>query len=268
MNEETDLDDLHDETSESSPENDPTEETTETAEESAEAQPEDKPEEPPQKSGVEKRIGELTWKQREAERERDYWRQQAMSQTPPEPAPAPTKTLEDFDYDEMKYQAYLFEQATARAEQGATEAARRILAEEEQNRIQMQRRQQFESSEKEYARNLADYWNVARNESLTVTQDMADVILDSDNGPAILYYLGKNPDIADQISRLPLHVAAREIGKIEAKLSTPEPEKATKAPPPPSQIKGLDPVIKKNPDDMTQAEFNAYRRKVIEQRRR
>jgi len=223
------------------------------------------------KSEESRRIGELAWKQREAERiaqkatqEAEYWRQQAQKPDEVEP----DKTLADFDYDEDAFRTHLFDQATKRAEKAATEAARREIEQDNSQREQQARQQAYLKREQEYAGTLDDYWDVARSDSVIVNQDMYNALIGSEHGPAILYYLGKNLDIADSISRLPVAEAAMEIGKIEARLTSQKPATVTKAPPPPSQIKGLDPVINKNPDDMTQAEFNAHRRKVIAQRRR
>ena len=82
-----------------------------------------------------KRIGEITAKYRSEERERmqlaqerDLLRQQLQQlQTQPAAKEEPTKTLEDFGYDDKKYQEYLFD----RAERRAVEAAKRVRLEEQ-----------------------------------------------------------------------------------------------------------------------------------------
>jgi hypothetical protein len=68
---------------------------------------------------------------------------------------------------------------------------------------------------------------------------MAETIQASDVGPDLAYYLGTNPKEADRISRLSPYMQAKEIGKIEAKLSdNPPVKKTTSAPPPIAPISG------------------------------
>jgi hypothetical protein len=218
-------------------------------------------------NGVQKRIGELTRKQREAERERDYWRKQAMDKAPepePEPPPVEVKTLEDFDYDEEKFQSYIFQQAKAEAK----EAARQAYEEETQRTTQQQRIRSFQGKEKEFAKGVEDYYDYAHSD-IPVTQEMADLIAESDSGPSILYHLGKNPDIAENIAYLPPVQMAREIGRLEVKLSEKPEKSVSKAPPPPPKVEGIDNAIPKTiKDNMTQDQWNEHRRKVIAQRRR
>jgi len=64
-----------------------------------------------------------------------------------------------------------------------------------------------------------------------LTFQMAQVIVDSDNGSDVIYHLGKNIQEAERISKLNPWAMAREIGKIEERLKLTE-KKTTKAPPP------------------------------------
>ena len=89
---------------------------------------------------------------------------------------------------------------------------------------------------------LADFDDVV-DQDLPISQAMVESITDSEIGPQIAYYLGKNPQEALRIAKLPPMAAAREIGKLEAKLTpADEPEKTettpSKAPKPPSPVKG------------------------------
>jgi plasmid stabilization system protein ParE len=72
-----------------------------------------------------------------------------------------------------------------------------------------------------------------------VSPAMSEAITESEHGPDVVYYLAKHPDEALRISKLSPLAAAREIGKIEAKV-TPEaePEKtATKVSKAPAPVK-------------------------------
>ena len=62
---------------------------------------------------------------------------------------------------------------------------------------------------------------------------MAETIQASDVGPDVAYYLGSNPREAERISRLSPYLQAKEIGKIEVKLTDNPPVKRTTNAPPP-----------------------------------
>jgi hypothetical protein len=123
----------------------------------------------------------------------------------------------------------------------STEAAKQALREERENEAKERRTSSFASRESEFAKTVSDYREVTRNPSLPMTQGMVEAIAESDDGPALAYHLGKNPEIAEKLATLPPVAAAREIGKIEARLAY-EREKAkqkpvvSNAPPPPPQI--------------------------------
>jgi len=77
----------------------------------------------------------------------------------------------------------------------------------------------FSEKEEEAIEKYGDYDQVVRNNnSLPITDAMADVIRESDIGPDIAYYLGTNVKEAARISKLSIIQQAKEIGKIEARL--------------------------------------------------
>lgn len=193
---------------------------------------------------------------RALETDRDHWRDLAMQfarpaqETPPAPTPAePEKTLADFDFDDVRYQAYVRQSLRTALSAEARAAAKAELAAEREQQESHRRTTSFKGRESEFAKTVEDYNDVARNPSLPVTRDMAEVIQDSDDGPALLYHLGKNPDIAEKIAMLPPKAAARELGKIEARLAfereKAKPEKVSKAPPPPPKVEGADGALPK-----------------------
>ncbi len=212
---------------------------------------------------------------RRAEEDRDYWRSQALQQAqakPPEtPAPvieAKAKTLADFAYDEGQYQTYLLDLA----EQRATTAAERRIRESQERDTAQRRQADFAAREREFAKTQTDYYEVTRTPGLNITQAMVDAASDSEESAAVLYHLAKNPEVADRIARLPALAAARELGRVEARLLA-EREKASapkvsKAPPPTPKIEGTgDPAVEKNPTTMSDSEYAKWRRRQIAQRR-
>lgn len=61
---------------------------------------------------------------------------------------------------------------------------------------------------------------------------------DSEKGPLLAYQLAKNPQLAAELNAMSPRDAAREIGRLEAKTSLPQPKKQTQAPAPLAAVKG------------------------------
>lgn len=198
------------------------------------------------------RLDRQTRNWRALETDRDHWRELALrfSQQPqasqpaaPEPAKTePTKTLADFEYDESKYAEHLRETLRTSLSQEARAAAKAELAAERERQAAEARKAGYRTRVNEFAKTVEDFDEVAGNPRLAISPDMAEVIQESDDGPALAYYLGKNPDVADKIAQLPPKAAARELGKIEARLAfereKAKSEKVSKAPPPPPKVDG------------------------------
>lgn len=215
------------------------------------------------KPGVHQRIDELTKSFRDAEREREYWREQALrGQQPkeqPQPAQAATSdpdepTLESCDYDPGKFsrEHYQWMRGQERKQEAAQERVKKLTDREAAFRVAH-----------------PDYDAVARNPSLPITQQVAEVILETDDPPAVAYYLGQNPDEAAAIAQMTPHQIGRAIGRIEAKLSAPaatetqrqpEPKTVTNAPAPVTTLSGS-PAVKKSLDDLSMREYAEQRRK-------
>jgi hypothetical protein len=104
----------------------------------------------------------------------------------------------------------------------------------------------------------ADFDAVAHAKDLPVTPAMGDIIMTSDNGPDVLYFLGQNRALAAQIAAMHPVEAARAIGRIEATLSLPKPRTETNAPAPISPVRGSA-GAGRDPSKMSFAEFKAYR---------
>lgn len=209
------------------------------ATESADPAPQDPPEDK-----IQKRFDKLTKEKYDAQRRADRlaWELEQLKSQPAKPEPvAPVKpTLESSGYDEDKYQTAVIEYAkqVARAEAAAA------LQEDRDRQAQAGKQSEFEKRQAEFAKSKPDYVEkVMENQSLPITQTMADVIRESDVGPQVAYHLAENPEIAASIAKLPPLVQAREIGRIEARIeaqkAAPAP-KVSSAPPPSSKIEASD----------------------------
>lgn len=103
-----------------------------------------------------------------------------------------------------------------------------------------------------------DFDTVAFSENVKITEAMADQIIQSDVAADVSYYLGKNPQIAADISTLDPVNMARAIGRLEATVTAPKPKTATDAPTPITPIKGKA-TAAKDPSKMTMDEYRAAR---------
>jgi len=119
------------------------------------------------------------------------------------------------------------------AEVLAERKAEELLARREQARQQSEIIESFHEREEEARNKYDDFEQVAYNPKLPITDAMAQTIQSSDVGPDMAYYLGSNPKEADRISRLSPLQQAKELGKIEAKLSDNPPVKKTSNAPAP-----------------------------------
>lgn len=195
--------------------------------------------------GLQKRIDELTRKWRTAERERDFERSERMraatAEQPKAPDPvaadAPVKTLADFGYDETQFAKYIRDEARSFARQEAEAVIKREREAEKTARTKSTYDQKVEA----FVKDAPDFYEVFHND-LPVSQAMAEVIVQSDDGPALAYHLGKNPDVAAQLAKLPPTLAARELGRIEARIQF-EREQAKAAKPPVSKAPAPPPRI-------------------------
>ena len=247
----------------------------------------DDPAKPKKPHWSQKRIDELTAHRRQAERDRDHWRELAMrgARRPAQPAqpqaPAVNKpsasqfqTTEDYlealadwksDQKLQEWDRKRREQAEKQAREAQQQKVQKTFAEREQKAREKYGDDEFE----QVAYHLAP-----------INEVMAEVIRRSEFGPEIAYFLGKNPDKGQQIAAMQdAHSVALAIGRIEAQLEAqanpvapavvPSAPKAapTAAPPPPKTLSGSAPVQKKLEDDLTTKEWMALRNQQVRKKR-
>ena len=126
-----------------------------------------------------------------------------------------------------------FDSVEAYAQALAERKAQELL---QQRQLQEQKSQILEAyhdREEEARAKYDDFEQVAYNPNVPITNVMAETIQASDIGPDVAYYLGSNPKEADRISRLSPYLQAKEIGKIEVRLTDNPPTKKTSSAPAP-----------------------------------
>jgi hypothetical protein len=231
------------------------------------AQPQDAPK---KRGGVQSRIDELTRERYEAQRQAEYWRQQAegraqASQQPAKPAPR----IEDFaDVNQFleARDAWVMEQAESKIIGRLTEAQQRSQVEQQQHAQQLQQQQlqeRFRAQEFDARSRYTDYdAAVSSPQMQQIVQSRPDVVqavIDSPHGADIGYFLAKNPGRAQQIASLHPVAAAREIGRIE-QMFMGQKQATTSAPPPPRTVGG-EARVTPDPNNMTLKEYRAWRAK-------
>lgn len=195
------------------------------------------------RQSAQERINQVTAKRREAERvakelqaenERLAERLAKLETTEPK--------LEDFDYDESRYQAALIAHHSKQVRkdelaENASDAKARL--ESVSTEAEAAKVETYSLRAAEFAEKAADFHQVVGTSNLPVTDAVQDQILESDMGPEIAYYMAKNPGEGAKIAGLtnPMD-AARAIGRLEARLSQPPPKRTTQAPPPLKAVAG------------------------------
>ncbi|MBU6188403.1 MAG: hypothetical protein KGR68_03720 [Betaproteobacteria bacterium] len=229
---------------------------------------------PPKRSGgVQKRIDELTELRRQAERDRDHWRQLAMQQAQPrapEPGAAPADAPLPPDLaqavgpapDPSKFAAGEYDPEYIRA------AARYDVRVDQARMVAHQRQAQAQHAQAQFGAKVRTIMQdaVAADpavEAIILAPDfpmaahVVHALTDAENPGALLAHLAKNAGEVTRISKLSPLAAARELGKIEARLSAAPvaPARPSAAPPPPRPVRGSGVA----PPDMSAMTYEQYR---------
>lgn len=197
--------------------------------------------------------------ERKVRREMQESAQESARQTPAQPPqPGQFNTAEDY------------------AEALAEYKVEQKLAEREAKQQRKQADSTYAEREEDARTKYDDFQDVVYNPDLRITEAMAEVIKVSEIGPEVAYHLGKNPDEAKRIANLSPLAQAREIGKIEASLSsnTPPAKKASSAPAPIRPVGSRASAVKHDPTDprsstsMSDAEWIRARNEQIASKHR
>lgn len=215
------------------------------------------------------RISDLVRQREEARKQAEWFRteleklrqpDQKPAQAEGKPVPASFNSYEDYlealsdwkaDQRISKFKSELQETESKKTEQQHAETVRSSFS------------SKVDAAREKYE----DFDSVAFDESLPVTQFMTQAIVETDNGADILYHLGNNPKEAQRIASLSPIAQAREIGRLEMKLSqTPVKPKTSSAPAP------INPVGKgsttTSPENMSTEEWMKWREDQIKAKRK
>jgi len=274
-------------TEEKSTENDDAEENkipkeaAKAATESDESEDDEKPKKP---SSHKNRVKRLSEKLTAREQEIEYWKQEALKAKGSKESDKP-ENIESNDINEGKPNADDFEthedyiEALTDWKVDDRMAKRDVKTKEAQlkNDYDSKMKTHFERVEK-FASKTDDWEDVITDiNDIKMPLSIQQLLVESDNGPELMYELAKNRDEFERICSLSPLSAAKAIGKFESKVirseettTTKESIKTTKAPKP------LKPVGKSSTgsggksiydEDLTQAEYERLRAKQIAERR-
>lgn len=133
----------------------------------------------------------------------------------------------------------------------------------------------FKETNPEYDDVVADF--IEEHGDMRFSVGLEQALLESDLSPQVLLDLAQNPDELIRINSLSPIAAAREVGKIEARIASRDASKKveaktiTKAPPPPNPISGTaDSSAKKSifDPDLPFEEYEALRREELKRQKR
>jgi hypothetical protein len=223
----------------------------------------DKPRDDKGRFVPQERVNEITRARREAERraealERELAsvRQQIPAQHQPQSQDKPP-SIADFNYDVDQWSAAMTQYAITQAE---SRAEQKISAKSQQER-QREAQRAFEDRAAKYAAEHPDFDKAVDDLTRTVRfpSELVEAISASEYGPAVVHHLAQHLDEADRLSRMPPHLAAMQLGHIEAQLSAPKLKPVTKAPDPTPSLGGGSSNATKDPQKMSYAEYKRFR---------
>lgn len=146
--------------------------------------------------------------------------------------------------EDFKGDFLAFERAMTAYELDARQAAREIrrayqIAQTSRALSLREARAEHNERIEEFRQKVPDFDETLKAAAnLKTAPAVESLILESDNSAHLVYHLAKNPDRLDRLNRMSERDAAREIGRIEARLSLPQPKTQTQAPKPVVPPKG------------------------------
>lgn len=222
---------------------------------------------PPKPSGVEKRISELTWKAREADRRAAYWQGIAEGKggapqqgAEPTAKDGPPKQEQFESYDEYLRALTRHEIRTEMAQE-----RQKLTGELEARELHGG----FEKRVAEVRGKHADFDEVAFANDHQVSPTMRDGIMNMDDGAEIAYWLGQNHDESNRIARLSPNHQILELGRISARIKAPPPApkpQASAAPAPITPVKAGGRAVEGLRDELPVGEWMKRRNAELRKR--
>ena len=234
----------------------------------------------PEKTVPLKALEDERRKRQELEKQTAYLRgladaavkQQEPAQAPPVQEVPPTEPdidqfPEDYDAYERAQRRYLVDLAKYELKQENIRAAEETRRAQTQDQIEATWSKSVRAAQDKYP----DFMDVISNPEFRQSDGVALAIKASDIGGDLAYFLANNIDVANALNAMHPLQAAKEIGKIEAKiLATPKPappQVISLAPEPISTVTGSGSGATTELKDLSMEEYFARRAPIIYKRR-
>lgn len=222
--------------------------------------------EPPIPKGVQKRIDRAVRQKYEAEA-RAKMLEERLARLEQQSAPqyrAPQQDAGEPTIDKFEnFDQYV----AAKAEYIARKQIEATLSEREKRQMEAyeaaERQKTAESWHKRLVQATAempDFEDVLASSDVPMSPPMQQLIMESDVGPKLAYYLATHPDEASQIVSMPPIRMVAALGRIEERLQSQVVAKKPTSAPPPLKSVGGKASSKKSPADMTDAEYAKWRK--------
>lgn len=172
---------------------------------------------------------------------------------PKEPERPVRETFDSPDAFEKALESYVAEKARVEAK-----AAAKVEFEQQQQEDRSKALlSTYQERKSAFEADHPDFEELVYSDDVKISPAMTQAILEAEDGPAIAYHLGQNPDVAERISGLSPAQQVFEIGRISVKLVAPAPK------PKPEPIRPLNTrntAGPKDPSEMNMDEYAAHRK--------
>jgi hypothetical protein len=191
-------------------------------------EPEVKPEEPEVKEdGFQKRINKVTADKYAEKRRADEAEQKLkeLQAAAPVQSVSDAPKLEDFDYDQDKYNDALIDHRV-------NAAVNKQVATQKEASSQESAQKAAQAFNERVATFGKDDFNDVANAIPVLPSGVADALVGAENGAELIYHLGTHLDVADKLSSMTPQMAMMELGRISANMSAQPETKLSAAPEP------------------------------------
>lgn len=228
----------------------------------------DAPKPDDEKSKRDKRMAELAFKAREAERERKATAERLaeleaeLDRARKGEGGAPkAESFETYDEYLREMTKWEIRQELAAQSKKTSEEAKQAKAIEEQSRKQARLQSVMDDGAeayKDFGATLQALDSVVANPA--EIRVALDEILDSEKAADLIYFLGKNPSVLAELAQLPPNKQARKVGELEVMLKS---KKLTAAPEPVQTLKGTGGRVTSDKAPTDPAEYRKWRAKNL-----
>jgi hypothetical protein len=233
------------------------------------------------KRGFKKRIDKLNAKLSEAQAQAEHWRQQALRGQNPEEKPIEATQSAQVSKSEPNPDDY--ETSTefyrAHARWAAQEEIKAVKESERQEKLRQEaesKKTTFHSKVQEFQKTCEDFEDVIADvDDIQMSPAISQAILESDNGPELMYELAKNKEEYARMCALSPFDAVRALGRFEARMSKSEEpknvdvKKTTKAPAPVAPVAAKSSVVSKSiyDENVGYKDYERLRREQMRKKR-